>query len=94
MYYSSYFGGSGDDIPTAAAVNMDYQLVVVGETQSGDLPILHEYYDGSGESMSFTSQYFIPLFTILYSINLPYLSFTHTKSFIIFFHYVQIYGDS
>jgi len=51
LRFSSYLGGSGDDIAYAAAIDSAGQALVGGMTSSADFPLLHPYqavYAGGG----------------------------------------------
>lgn len=47
LLYSTYYGGQGQEFPNAMKVNKDNELIVIGSTNSADLPIPTGAYDNS-----------------------------------------------
>lgn len=48
LFYASYLGGSGNDLPHSMVVNDDNELYVFGTTRSIDYPVAADAFDSSG----------------------------------------------
>jgi hypothetical protein len=42
-YFSTYIGGTGDDLPTCIAINSDHQIYIAGLLLSTNYPVVHAY---------------------------------------------------
>ncbi len=57
LIYSTYFGGSGSDVVNSSAVTNDGKIILIGYTDSGDLPVTPQAVFGSlkGKNDIFTA---------------------------------------
>ena len=61
ILYSTYFGGSGNDMTGALAVSADGSVYVAGVTESPDLPVTAGAYESSPPSPFTTSDFMVKL---------------------------------